>query len=323
MSVYGGIDVSKDSLDVGLLDGAQREHATFANDTDGVVKVLRFLKKRRRKAVAVCLEATGHYGEGVADFRYQAGYRVRVVNPARLKGDAESQLTRNKTDKLDAYLMADFCRPQQPEPWSPPPPESRDLNALVRHLEALAKSRGQVANHLNAAPPRSTVANHLPAQLSLLAEPRHQTKQAIADPIDQHPDRRRQRDWRASIPGLGDLTAGKLLAERRAIAAFDTVGQLVAFAGLNPRQHPSGTAVHNASPISKGGRASRRAALYRPAIVANPHTPILAVFAARLQARGVTGLQLIGAVMRLLLPPCYGILKSGRPFDPYCLTQPA
>src|SRR5215475_8984261 len=127
MSVYVGIDVSKDQLDVGVLDGAAREHAKFANDTDGFVKLVRFLKKRRRKNVQVCLEATGHYGEGVADFLQQASYRVSVVNPARIKGYADSQLSRNKTDKLDAYLIADFCRTQ--------PPEVRHRQALVRHLD--------------------------------------------------------------------------------------------------------------------------------------------------------------------------------------------
>ncbi len=318
MTVYVGIDVSKDSLDIGVLDAQQREHARVGNDTDGFVKLVRFLKKRRRKDVQVCLEATGHYGEGVADFLHQAGYRVSVVNPARLKGYADSQLRRNKTDKLDAYLIADFCRTQQPEAWSPPPPEMRELNALVRHLEDLEKSRSQVANHLSAAQPSSTVVAHLRAQLSLLEDQLQQTKQAIADHIDRHPDLKRQRDLLASIPGIGALTAGKLLAELRAIADFTSVGQLVAFAGLNPRQHVSGTSVHKASHISKCGRASLRAALYMPAIVAKRHNPILAVFAARLQARGITGLPLSVALMRKLLHLVYGILKSGRPFDPNC-----
>src|SRR2546423_351058 len=127
MTVYVGIDVSKASLDVGVLAGQQREHAKFSNDASGYVKLQHFLKKWRSKA-QVCLEATGSYGEGIAEFLYEAGYWVSVVNPARIKGYAESQLSRNKTDKLDAYLIADFCRTQQPEAWSPPPAEIRRLN---------------------------------------------------------------------------------------------------------------------------------------------------------------------------------------------------
>jgi transposase len=321
MSVYVGIDVSKASLDVGVLDGTQREHAQFSNDAAGFVKLQRFLKKRRGQ-VAVCLEATGTYGEGVAEFLHAAGYRVSVVNPARIKGYAQSQLSRNKTDKLDAYLIADFCRTQQPSAWTPPSAEIRALLALVRHLEDLEQSRSQCANRLSAGRATPTVETHLRAQLSLLVQQIAQTKQAIQDHIDQHPELKHQRDLLASIPGIGNLTAGKLLAEFRSITDFDNVRQLVAFAGLNPRQHVSGSSVRQASHISKCGRASLRAALYMPAIVAKRHNPILRAFAQRLEAHGLTGLQLIVALMRKLLHLAYGILKSGQPFDPNFAALP-
>lgn len=322
MTVYAGIDVSQASLDVGVLDGQRREHAKFSNDASGYGKVQRFLKKQRGQ-VQVCLEATGSYGEGVAEFLYQTGYRLSVVNPARIKAYAESQLSRNKTDKLDAYLIADFCRTQQPEAWSPPPAEIRHLNELVRHLEDLEQGRSQCANRLSTAKPNGPVAAHLRAQLALLSEQIVQTKQAIQDHIDQHPDLKRQRDLLTSIPGIGDLTAGKLLAEFRALTDFTNVRQLVAFAGLNPRHHTSGSSIHKTTHISKCGRASLRAALYLPAVVAKRHNPILAQFAQRLQARGVSGKRLIVAIMRKLLHLAFGILKSGRPFDPNFLALPA
>jgi transposase len=314
MTMNVGIDVSKASLDIGVLDGPNREHAKFSNDSQGWTKLARFLKKRR--AVQVCLEATGSYGEGVAEFLYEASYRVSVVNPARLKGYAQSQLQRNKTDKLDAYLIADFCRTQQPEAWSPPPAEIRQLNALVRHLEDLEQALSQCTNRLAVTHGTTTVQAHLDAQRTLLTQQIAQTKQAIADHLDQHPDLKRQRDLLASIPGIADLTAGKLLAEFRSIADFANVRQLVAFAGLNPRQHTSGSSIHQTPHISKCGRASLRAALYMPAVVAKRHNPILAAFAARLQARGLSGKQLIVAIMRKLLHLVYGVLKSGKPFDP-------
>jgi transposase len=321
MKVYVGIDVSKASLDVGFMAGQNREHAKFSNDVAGFGKLARFLKKRRGE-VQVCLEATGSYGEGVADYLYQASYSVSVVNPARIKGYAESQLSRNKTDKLDAYLIADFCRTQQPEAWSPPPPEIRELNALVRHLDDLEQTLRQCANRLSTAQVGSTVHAHLDAQRMLLEQQIAQTKQAIQDHIDQHPTLKHQRALLTSIPGIGEVTAGKLLAEFRSITAFANVRQLVAFAGLNPRHHLSGSSVHKTTHISKTGRASLRAALYLPAVVAKRHNPILARFAARLQQRGISGKRLIVAIMRKLLHLIYGILKSGKPFDPHFAVLP-
>jgi len=112
-----------------------------------------------------------------------------------------------------------------------------------------------------------------------------------------------------------------LLAEFRAISQFSNVRQLVAYAGLNPRQRQSGSSVRGQSHISKTGRASIRAALYLPAVVAKRHNPILRAYAERLAQHGLCKMQVIVAVMRKLLHLVYGILKSGQPFDPHYLEN--
>ncbi len=124
-----------------------------------------------------------------------------------------------------------------------------------------------------------------------------------------------------SIPGIGELTAAKLLAEIRDITEFDNVRQLVAYAGLNPRQYRSGSTVFRRSRISKTGPASLRSCLYMPAITAKNYNPILKEFAARLEKQGLNGKEIIVAVMRKLLHLVYGILKSGQPFDPNYLKN--
>jgi transposase len=53
-----------------------------------------------------------------------------------------------------------------------------------------------------------------------------------------------------------------------------------------------------------------------PAVVAKRFNPHLAALAARLAARGLTPLQIVVAIMRKLLHLAYGVLKSGRPYDP-------
>jgi transposase len=317
MTVYIGIDVSKATLDVAFVGEGERIHRQVANDTAGFGELGRWLRKRRVTHAHVCLEATGQYSDGIATFLHEAGYLVSVVNPARVRGYADSQMRRNKTDKLDAYLLADFCQTQQPEAWTPPPPEWRELRALVRHLDELTTSQQQVVNRQAAGPGSPLVNAQWTAQLTLLEAHIAQTKQAIADEIDQHPDLKRQRDLLTSIPGIGDLTAGKLLAECRDLTAFTDVRQLVAFAGLNPRQHQSGTSVHKAPTISRQGSAPLRTALYMPALNAMRFNPLLRTFAARLAKRGLSGKALVTAVMRKLLHLVYGVLKSGQPFDPH------
>ena len=54
-----------------------------------------------------------------------------------------------------------------------------------------------------------------------------------------------------------------------------------------------------------------------PAIVAKRRNPILHAFAQRLLDKGLCKMAVITAVMRKLLHLVFGILKSGRPFDPF------
>lgn len=318
MDGYLGIDVSKGRLDVLLVRGEKREGQQFTNTATGYGKLDGWLSRRLKvEQVHVCLEATGPYGDGVATYLYERGYTVSVVNPARIKGYAASQMTRNKTDKLDAALIADFCRTQQPAVWTPPPSQVRQLQQLVRHLEDLTRARQQAKNHLEDPSLAAELVAHWHAQISLLDRQIADSQQAISDLLDQFPDLKSQADLLRSIPGLGDLTIGKLLAECRDLRAFHDVRQLVAFVGLNPRQHVSGSSIHKRPTISRTGSASLRAALYMPALVAMRFNPILRAFADRLRLRAITGKALVVAVMRKLLHLVYGVVHSGQPFDPH------
>ena len=311
-----GIDVSKATLDVIVMDETQQTaYIQLSNDGKGYAQLKRWLTKHDAAGSVVCLEATGHYSDGVAEYLFEAGYRVSVVNPARIKGYAQSQMRRNKTDKLDARLIADFARTQSLEVWTPPPPELRELQALVRHLAALEETKQQCANRLREAT-APLVISQLQAQLAFLADQIKALHKAIHDHIDQNPSLKRQRDLIASIPGLGDLSAAKLLAECRPLTNFDNVRQLVAFAGLNPTHHDSGSSIHKKAHISKCGNSAIRAALYMPAIVAKRHNPLLRTFAQRLLDQGLAPMAVVVAVMRKLLHLVFGVLKSGCPFDP-------
>lgn len=316
MRVYIGIDVSKATLDVGVVSEGQRLHAQFENTGPGYVALRRFLRKHGAKGSWVCLEATGVYGEDVAAYLHEQGHPVSVVNPAQVRGYAQSRLSRNKTDKVDAYLLAEFCRDHQPALWTPPAPAWLELRALVRHYQDLDQVRQQTANRQETASASPLVNRQRSDQLTLLDAQLKQTRQAILDHLDQHPDLKHDKDLLTSIPGIGDLTAGKLLAECRCLTDFDDVRQLVAFAGLNPRRHQSGSSVRHQTTISRCGSPTLRQALYMPALVAMRFNPILAAFAQRLRQKGLHPKAIIVAVMRKLLHLIFGVLKSKRPFDP-------
>ncbi len=313
-----GIDVSKATLEVVLLrPGREAQAATYANTPAGFKQLDRWLSKHQAGKVQACLEATGPYGDEVALFLHEAGHRVSVVNPVRIKAYAESQLQRNKTDRLDAALIADFCRTQQPAVWTPPDPAWRELRALARHLLDVKEMCQQERHRLQAGSTSPTVRQLLEDHLAFLQQQIEALEHQMTDHIDRHPDLKQQHDLLDSIPGIGPLTASLLLAEMPDLRGFDRAGQVVAFAGLNPRQRRSGSSVRGQTRLSKTGSATVRRLLYFPAISACQHNPLIAPWCAQLAARGKTKMQIIGAAMRKLLILVYGVLKSGQPFDPH------
>ncbi len=319
-----GIDVAKASLDVCLLVGEQPWYRQFANAPDGHRALEHWLKRRAGACLPICLEATGQYGQAVAEYLHHQGHLVSVVNPARSKAFGQSQLRRNKTDRADAQLIAQFCASQRPVRWTPPPASFRDLQALVRHLEDLQGMRQQEANRLQSGVTSAQVLADLQAHVRFLDQQIEQVQQAMQAHIQRHPALQRQQALLVSIPGIGRLTAAKLLGEIRAVDDFESARQLAAYAGLTPRNFVSGSSIHKKSRLSKTGNAHLRKILYMPAISARRWNPIIQEFCQRLSGAGLTALQQIGAAMRKLLHLVYGILKSGKPFDPrYLLSTPA
>lgn len=311
-----GIDVSKKTLDVTLLlaKGGKRRKR-IANTLEGIATLQAWLQRHTGGAVNVCMESTSVYWEMVAEALHEAGHRVSVVNPVRIKGYAMSQLRRSKTDPLDGDVIADFCRTQEVDAWTPPSPEQKKLRALVRHLEALKKSRTQQTNRLGACQDEE-VKTSLETVLATIEAEIEAVKKRLADLIDQHPDLKQKKQLLTSINGIGEQTALRILAEMYDLADYKNAKAAAADAGVTTSHYRSGTSVRRRPKISRMGKASIRSALHFPAITALQHNPVVQRMAQRLAARGKCKAVIRVAAMRKLLHLAYGVLKHQQPFDP-------
>lgn len=312
-----GIDISKSKFDVALLrqDG-KLHHRVFVNTAAGYQQLSAWLSKQKPLSIHACMEATGTYGEALAAYLHSSGHLVIVVNPAIIKAFASTEMSRTKTDKTDAGLIARYCQKHQPPAWSPPPPEISELQALARRLEALLEMLQQERNRLEAGIESAPVKEGLEQHIEYLDGQITHTQSLIRDHCDQNPSLKQQRDLLISIPGIGNLTAAKLLSEFVDINRYSSARQAAAFAGLVPRHNQSGSSVKGKPRLCKVGTARLRKALYFPAIVATHHNPVIKAFSERLRQRGKCPMVIIGAAMRKLIHIAFGVLKSGKPFDP-------
>lgn len=308
-----GIDISKASFDVALLLPNDKINTKkFPNNKSGFKLLEVWLKLHNYENLHACMEATGIYGEPLANFLYYANYTVSVVNPMKIKGFGMSELSRTKTDRADSKLIARFCKAMNPSVWQPLNAKYKELQNLARRLEDLQNLLRQEKNHLEATL-SINVKQSIKTVIKFLEKQIEKVKQSIRDKIDQNPKLKDQKVLLETIPGIGEATVIQIISFIN-VNDFKNIKQLTAFIGLNPKHRQSGTS-GSKSKISKIGNSSLRRAFYLPAVVAKKYNPIVKIFCERLAAVGKPTMVIICAAMRKLVHIVYGVLKSGKAFD--------
>lgn len=318
MTIVVGIDIAKHTFDIATLqsNGKYRTKARLPNDLKGFAQLQQWLLKHAEPQAWIVMEATGIYHEALAEWLFKQGYRVCVLNPAQPAFYARSQLQRVKTDKVDAKLLADYGSRHLAElrTWQPEAPELRRLKALVHRLKDLQELEQIERNRLDVTHD-SKVRDSIQSVLDHVQRQTDATLKAIKQHFDDNDDLRGKRDLLTSIDGIADITAALLLAELGDIQRFDNSKAVTAFSGLNPRLQESGK-YKGQTRISRMGSARLRAGLYMPAVSSLVHNQAICEMAERMRARGKAGKQIVCAAMRKLLCIAYGVLKSGKPFEP-------
>ncbi|ORM59619.1 IS110 family transposase [Pantoea brenneri] len=255
MTVYLGIDIASKKFDAAeLCDGAYRCKA-FENTPAGFKALCKWLQVGSIPDIHVCLEATGNYGTALATFLYEKNLKVSIVNPARIKGFAASELTRTKTDKADSRLIARFCKAMQPDQWKPISAPVRKLQALVRRIGALNGMLRMECNRrentdIDTQDSVERMINHLKMEIEAV-------RREIKDHISNDAELKRQDDLLQSIPGIGAISSSMILSFMTS-KEFKKAKEVTAFLGLNPRHHQSGTSVRGKARMSKMGDAKLR-----------------------------------------------------------------
>jgi transposase len=320
-----GVDISKAKFDVALLlEGKKYRSKVFSNDPAGFKVLLEWIGLHvagGQQNLHVCMEATGVYHENLALFLHDQGIAVSVVNPLLVKRFVESEGVRSKTDSADAKALARYAQRTQPDLWQAPSQAVRTLQALVARLETLKEMRQAEANRLDVA--HEAVRASLLESIAQLDAGIEEVRRTIRQTIDDDPDLKSRHSLLETIPGLGDKTIAQLLAYIGRPERFKSVKALIAYAGLAPLIQQSGSSLNKKRGTHPLGSATLRHALYFPAMVAGRYNPVIARFWQRLKAQNKPGKVIVVACMHKLLAIAYGVLKSGKPFDPDRVALPA
>jgi len=259
-TIFAGIDVGAAELVVTLRrNGKTGKVKTFSNTPERHAALINYLNPHKHH-VRVCIEATGTYHLDLAiALSNQQGIEVMVMNPKAVKNFANAFMQRNKTDAVDAALLAEIAElvdfKNEFVAWMPPSETVLELRACARRITELSGQKAKAKNQLHALNATKLTPDavlnsvkediaHLEAQISALE------KHALSI-IELDQEVKEAYQLITSVKGIGTASAISMLGELLVLPQGVTARQWVAHAGLEPREHTSGGSVNTCAERSR------------------------------------------------------------------------
>ncbi len=322
-----GIDVAQDELVVCLAkkydDWSEDNyvHKTFVNATKGFEQMTGWIKKFTDIAVPVnyVMEATGVYHESLAYYLRDQDQPVSIVLPNKISSYARTLSVKTVTDKTASEAIAQFGLERKTDQWEKPDPIYKKMKQLTRERGQIIVERTMVKNELHAekaeAEPNKSSLTRCNKRIELLTKQEKEIVIEIAALIKTKDSVNELVKLICSITGIGMLTAATVLAETNGFDLIRNKRQLTSYAGLDVKDHQSGTSVKGKPTISKRGNRFLRKAMHLPALAAIRYDERFKALFVRLVSKHGIKMKAAVAVQRKLLEMTYTIYKSNKKYD--------
>jgi len=269
------VDVSSISLDARI--GAQGTEARFENNPEGVAGLIAFCQQHAVELVA--MEATGGYERLAFGLLWGSRIPVALLNPRSVRRFAQGMGLEEKTDRIDAGVIAWFAAVKNVVPTEPASAAQARLEAMVTRLRQLTELQAAQRNQRLLVTDRSVLESF--SELLALTKAQIRTlEKAIAELIAADPLWQQLDAAFRSIKGVAGRTVSRLMAEI-GTASNKAVSKL---AGLAPLAQDSGKT--QGKRMVRGGRSNVRTILYVVADIVRRYNADFAAFADRLRAAG-------------------------------------
>jgi transposase len=303
---FVGIDVSKEWLDVHLLNAASA--ARFGNSPEGQ----RMLVERLAAVLVerVVVEATGGYERVLVATLATANLPVVVVNPRQVRDFAKALGQLAKTDRIDAAVLARFAAAVRPELRPLPSEDERKLRETLARRAQLIGMRTMEMNRLQQAQSRKVHAD-VQAVVNFLDKRLRAIDDELDTLIKAAPCWQEKVDLLKSVPGVGDTTARTLVADLAELGSCSRQ-QIAALVGVAPLNRDSGKL--RGQRVTAGGRAAVRRVLYMATLSASRCNPTIRAYYQHLRKAGKKPKVALVACMRKLLTILNALLREQNPW---------
>ena len=288
-----GVDVSKDWLDAHVWPGGAAER--FANDVTGIAALWLFCCSHG--AALAVMEASGGYERLGFMLLWAHGMPCAMVNARSVRRFAEAMGHLEKTDRIDAAVIAHYGAVKKTVPTPPPSNAQQRLAALVGRLCQVVGD-ATINKQRKSAACNAEACASIEAMLAFLKREERRLEGEIASMIDDDPLWARLGSTFRSLKGVAGRTVARLMAELPEIGLISNKA-IAKLAGLAPIANDSGRRAGNRH--VRGGRAGPRGILFIVAAIVAKFDPHLKAFAQRLQQAGKPKMLIRIALARKLL----------------------
>jgi transposase len=294
IKIICGVDISKARLDACIEPGSIR--GSFKNDAAGIAALAAFCAQHQVELVA--MEATGGYERRAFLLLSERGLPCAVTNARQVRLFAESMSVPEKTDRIDAHIIARFARAKDLRPTPLPNAAQLRLKALVARLRQVTDDLGVQKQRRSSLLDNTEMLASINEVIALLKRQSRTLEGEIASMIDDDPLWAHLSDTLRSIKGVADRTVAWLMADLPEIGTYSnkSIAKLV---GVAPIANDSGKR-QGKRPV-RGGRASVRSILFLVAAIAARYDESLGDFRDRLVAAGKEKMVIRIALARKLL----------------------
>jgi len=317
-----GIDVASEKLDVAIYDGSKFIlEKTFSNNKKGIDQILKLASEN--PGIHVTMEATGSYHFKIAHALFQLKVEVSVVNPLVIKRFNEMKMLRNKTDRIDARMIALYGSEQKPTLYKPKTQEEELLRNLTETRNSFISTINSNKNRIHALK-KSAYEHHS------IFEAYEKINQALKNEIKKISKQIKELIHKIyfvesqildELKGIGPVCKSIIFGHLSGFKNFDNAKQVCAFIGISPSKKESGKSVHGKGKINRKGNPYIRSIFYMLSLSAIRCNPTCKAFYERLLKMGKEKKLALVAVANKLIKILFALVKFKRHFDPNYLNK--
>ena len=289
-----GVDVSKAKLDACIMPGSV--FRSFDNNAAGIAELAAFC--RAHETNLVVMEATGGFERRAFLLLWEQGLPCAVANARHVRHYAEAMGALEKTDRIDATMIARFAQAKDLQPTPLPSQAQQRLKALVARLRQVTDDLTVQKQRRSSLLDNAEMLASIDEVVALLKRQSRTLEGEIGSMIDDDPMWAHLADTFRTTKGVADRTVAWLMADLPEIGTYSNkaIAKLV---GVAPIANDSGKR-KGKRPV-RGGRSSVRSILFLVAEIAARYDKSLSDFRARLAAAGKEKMVIRIALARKLL----------------------